>query len=112
MKKIIVLLVVLLLLALTVQVAFADPNPPPNPNGGSCNMVNSWWAPLPYGGPAPGNADAIGVEEMVAEDYNTGELIDGVQQRGMAMAHYNQDNPQWPSNGALNMDAVTIAHCG
>lgn len=102
-KKILVLVVIILLLALTIQVASADP---PGPVPQSCNMVNSWWAPLPYGGPPPGNPSPNGVQEMVAEDYNTGELIDGVQQRGMAMAHFNKANPNWPTNGALNMDII------
>lgn len=110
MKKIIVLLVVLLLIASTIQVAFADPPPDDPDNIGSCHMVASWWDPLPGGGPAPGKAD--GVQEMVAEDYYTGDTIDGVQQRGMAMAHYNKANPNWPTNGAYHMDDITTAHCG
>jgi hypothetical protein len=127
-KKILVLVVVLLLLASTIQVAFADPPPDDPDNFGSCNMTNSWWAPLPYNsGPPPDNPDGFPTMTaidyyMVDEDGNiigeevvdpvTGEPIGPVQQRGMAMAHYNQANPQWPTNGAYNMDAITTAHCG
>jgi hypothetical protein len=112
MKKIIVLLVVLLLLALTVQVAFADPNPPNvPPNCGSLNMGASWWEPLPDGIEAPGKAG--GVDKMWTVDYYpTGEEIDRVERRGMAMAHFNKPNDvrDWPTNGALHMDAITGAH--
>ena len=109
-NKILVLVVVILLLASTIQVASADP-PWEDPNNfGSCNMIASWWAPLPDGGPPPGAAK--GVKLMPVEIEVDGEIVTvWVQQRGMAMAHFS-DHPDWYTNGAIRMDEITVLHCG
>ena len=91
MKKTVLFLVVFVLLIGFAQVAFADPAPPnAPPTAGSCNMGASWWVP----GTGPGNANGV----------QPGE-------RGMYHVH-NKDNPDWYTNGAANMDAITTVHCG
>lgn len=94
-KAILTLLLVMLLFALTIQVAFAEPNPPNTPQTiGSCHMGASWWDPN-EGNSGPGNANGV----------EPGE-------RGMYGVHNNEDHPQGYTNGAQNMDSITIAQCG
>lgn len=110
-NKILVLVVVILLLASTIQVAFATPPPDDPDNFGSCNMVASWWAPLPDGGEPPGKAKGVKlmpVELEVAPGVFETVLV---QRRGMAMAHFS-DHPDWYTNGATHMDEITVLHCG
>jgi hypothetical protein len=110
-KKILVLVVVLLLFALTSQVAFADPPPDDPDNFGSCNMIASWWAPLPDGGPAPGNANGVRLMPVELEIEPDVFITVLVQRRGMAMAHFS-GHPDWYTNGAIRMDEITVLHCG
>ncbi len=110
-KGILVLLVAMLFLALTSQVAFADPPPDDPGNFGSCNMIASWWAPLPGGGPPPGIAGGVRLMPVELEVEPGVFQTVWVQQRGMAMAHFSE-HPGWYTNGAIHMDEITVLHCG